>query len=75
VQADQTGKRLAEMIKGAEDKFGPCKIKVLRVSGMARAKETAEIIASHLPTVEFAEPDPLLNEGRLVWNESYRELW
>jgi broad specificity phosphatase PhoE len=55
------------MLKGAEEKFGPCNIKVLRVSGMARAKETAEIIASHLPTVEFAEPDLLLNEGRLVW--------
>jgi hypothetical protein len=59
------------MLKGAEEKFGPCKIKVLRVSGMTRAQETAEIIASHLPTVEFALPDPLLNEGRLVWNEPY----
>jgi broad specificity phosphatase PhoE len=29
-----------------------------------RAKETADIIAQHLPGVTYAEPDPLLNEGR-----------
>jgi serine/threonine-protein phosphatase PGAM5 len=29
-----------------------------------RAKETADIIAKHLPGVTYAEPDPLLNEGR-----------
>jgi hypothetical protein len=39
-QAELTGRRLAEMIAGAENNFGSCKIKVLRVSDMARAKET-----------------------------------
>ena len=63
-QADRTGKRIAEMIAGADDKFGPCRVKIVRVSGMKRAKETADIIASHLPGVDRAEPDGLLNEGR-----------
>lgn len=31
---------------------------------MARAKETADIIAKHLPGIHRHEPDPLLNEGR-----------
>ena len=31
---------------------------------MTRARETADIIASYLPAVEYVEPDPLLNEGR-----------
>jgi serine/threonine-protein phosphatase PGAM5 len=52
------------MLKGAEETLGPCKIKALRVSGMTRAKETADIIASFLPGVEYVEPDPLLSEGR-----------
>jgi serine/threonine-protein phosphatase PGAM5 len=65
-QADLTGKRIAEMIRGAENEsFGrPCHVKVLRVSDLLRAKETADIIAKHLPGVERAEPDALLNEGR-----------
>ncbi|CAB9502658.1 protein phosphatase PGAM5, mitochondrial [Seminavis robusta] len=64
-QANETGKRLAQMIRGAEgDPDSPCNIKIVRVSGMARAKETCDIIASHFPQVERAEPDPLLNEGR-----------
>lgn len=64
-QAELTGKRLAEMIQGINEQFGPCHVKVLRVSDMARAKETAEIIAKELPDwVERAEPDALLNEGR-----------
>lgn len=63
-QADYTGKRIAEMIKGIDEKFGPCNVKVLRVSDLARAKETADIIAAHLPDVERSDPDPLLNEGR-----------
>ena len=66
LQADYTGKRLAEMMKGAEEGFGPCKVKALRVFNMTRAKETAEIIASHLPGVTFLNPDPNLNEGRYV---------
>ena len=65
-QAHLTGKRIAEMMQGAEELFGPCKIKALRVSGLTRAIETAEIIASHLPGVEVEERDPMLNEGRCV---------
>lgn len=54
------------MIKGAEESFGsPCRVNVLRVSNLTRAKETASIIASYLPeTVHRTEPDPMLNEGR-----------
>lgn len=63
-QAELTGKRLSEILKGAEDEFGPCNILSLRVSDMTRAKETAEIISKYLPNVPFLEPDPLLNEGR-----------
>mmetsp|Transcript_10563 Transcript_10563/g.31121 ORF Transcript_10563/g.31121 Transcript_10563/m.31121 type:complete len:213 (-) Transcript_10563:73-711(-) len=65
-QADLTGKRLAEMVNGIEENenFGPCNVKVLHVSDMARAKETADIIAKHLPGVERSDPDPMLNEGR-----------
>ena len=63
-QAELTGKRIAEMIRGADESFGPCKVIVLRVSNLIRAKETADIIAKHLPGVERAAPDPLLNEGR-----------
>lgn len=63
-QAAITGQRLAEMLKGAQQDFGPCNITQLRVSNMTRAKETADIIASYLPTVPYNEPDPQLNEGR-----------
>eukprot|EP00978_Attheya_sp_CCMP212_P041373 scaffold236383_cov56-Attheya_sp.AAC.2 len=62
-QADHTGRRIAEIIKGVDEKCRPCNVKVLRVSDMARAKETADIIATHIPGVERADPDPLLNEG------------
>jgi len=69
-QADKTGERLAEIIRGIEEdeRFGPCNVKVIRVSNMARAKETANIIAKHLPDIERSEPDPLLNEGRPCHN-------
>jgi broad specificity phosphatase PhoE len=63
-QAHLTGKRIAEMMKGAEEKFGPCRIQTMRVSGLTRARETAAIIATHLPGVTLQEPDPILNEGR-----------
>ncbi|GKY92391.1 hypothetical protein MPSEU_000210000 [Mayamaea pseudoterrestris] len=63
-QAALTGKRLADMMAGAEDDFGPCNITHLRVSNMTRAKETADIIASYLPNVRFEDPDAQLNEGR-----------
>jgi serine/threonine-protein phosphatase PGAM5 len=39
-QADYTGKRLKEMLDGANAKYGACNIKVVRVSNMARAKES-----------------------------------
>eukprot|EP00527_Entomoneis_sp_CCMP2396_P000807 CAMPEP_0198137338 /NCGR_PEP_ID=MMETSP1443-20131203/855_1 /TAXON_ID=186043 /ORGANISM="Entomoneis sp., Strain CCMP2396" /LENGTH=346 /DNA_ID=CAMNT_0043798741 /DNA_START=15 /DNA_END=1055 /DNA_ORIENTATION=+ len=65
LQAERTGQRLAEMIKGSSDgKSKSCNVKVLRVSGMTRAIETADIISSYLPGVEYAKPDPILNEGR-----------
>ena len=69
-QAEKTGKRLAQIIQGIEedDRFGPCNVKCIRVSNMARAKETADIIAKHLPAIERSEPDPLLNEGRPCHN-------
>mmetsp|Transcript_115440 Transcript_115440/g.172476 ORF Transcript_115440/g.172476 Transcript_115440/m.172476 type:complete len:318 (-) Transcript_115440:41-994(-) len=63
-QADLTGRRLKVMMDGASEEFGPCNIKVVHVSNMARAKETADIIASHLPGVPRSEPNPNLNEGR-----------
>jgi len=44
--------------------FKPCPVGVIRMSGMTRAKETAEIIGQSLPdNIIRAEPDPLLNEG------------
>jgi len=64
-QAELTGQRLAKMLEGFDEKFGPCNIKTIRVSNMARAKETADIIAQSLPeTIHRAEPDANLNEGR-----------
>ena len=63
-QAEVTGRRIAELVKGVDEKFGPCRVKVLHVSNMARAKETADVIAQYLPTVERSDPDPLLNEGK-----------
>lgn len=64
-QAEKTGERLAEMMKGFSKEFGPCNITRLHVSNMARAKETANIIAKHLPSsVTISEPNPDLNEGR-----------
>lgn len=64
-QAELTGKRIAEMIKGFNQDFGPCNVTTIRVSDLTRAKETADIIAQHLPeSVKRATPDPILNEGR-----------
>jgi len=70
-QAALTGKRLGQLIRGVNEEFGPCKVKVLRVSDLARAKETADIIYDNMELdksdgemVEKADPDPLLNEGR-----------
>lgn len=70
-QAELTGKRLGILIRGVNEQFGPCRLKVVRVSDLARAKETADIIYDNMDldtfdgeTVEKAGPDPLLNEGR-----------
>lgn len=63
MQAELTGRRLAIMAQGVQDKFGPCNITVIRASGMTRAIETAEIISKHLPDVEMAKADPMLNEA------------
>jgi serine/threonine-protein phosphatase PGAM5 len=70
-QAALTGKRLGQLIRGVNEEFGPCKVKVVRVSDLARAKETADIIYDNMELEKFdgeavkkAEPDPLLNEGR-----------
>ncbi|KAG7362068.1 histidine phosphatase superfamily protein [Nitzschia inconspicua] len=71
LQAEYTGRRLREMIQGVQGTtdFTPCNIKIVRVSNMARAKETASIIMSQLPnSVQLAEPDPDLNEGRPAHN-------
>lgn len=63
-QADLTGERIKEMIQGIDPLFKAMPVATLFVSNMTRAKETAEIIANHLPDyVERADPDPLLNEG------------
>eukprot|EP00978_Attheya_sp_CCMP212_P030270 scaffold110664_cov47-Attheya_sp.AAC.2 len=62
-QAELTGQRLAQMCNGSEGLFASSKIRVLRVSDMTRAKETADIIAKYLPEVKRGDPDPLLNEG------------
>lgn len=67
-QAELTGQRLALMARGGlgminPEFAGPCHIKAIHVSDMARAKETAKIIASHLPGVKVSPPDPMLNEA------------
>lgn len=76
-QAELTGQRLARiMVANANlceagntmDTYsGPCRIKSIHASGMARAKETAFIIALQLKGSDsracVAEPDTLLNEA------------
>lgn len=67
-QAAHTGTRLGTYLRGINEQFGPCHVKVIRVSDLARAKETAEIIYENLGLenveIERAEPDSCLNEGR-----------
>jgi len=70
-QAELTGNRLGKIIHGVNEEFGPCRVKVVRVSDLARAKETADIIYDNMGldsadgnVIERAHPDPLLNEGR-----------
>jgi len=48
------------MMKGTSHKFGPCNVKVLHVSNMARAKETSNIIVSQLLTSQL-NPDMNIN--------------
>lgn len=67
LQAIRTGKRLKEMMEGAqhfdkEEFRGPCHIKAIHVSNMTRAKETAQLIAAEL-NMSVNTPDPDLNEG------------
>jgi serine/threonine-protein phosphatase PGAM5 len=67
-QAELTGQRLAEILKGVLEEEGrgrPCSMS-LRVSCLTRARETAAIIATFLPRlVTVVEAcDGLLNEGR-----------
>jgi serine/threonine-protein phosphatase PGAM5 len=67
-QAIKTGQRLAILARGGmggmDERFdAPCKIKAIHQSDMARAKETALLIASWLPDVPVVDPDPNLNEG------------
>lgn len=69
-QAELTGERIGKLIRGVNKEFGPCRVKVVRVSDLARAKETADLIYDNMDLenfdgeVEKADPDPLLNEGR-----------
>ena len=70
-QAELTGKRLGKLIRGVNEQFGPCRVKIIRVSNLARAKETADIIYENMDVSDVksevlvrADPDPLLNEGR-----------
>ena len=67
LQAIRTGKRLREMMNGSQafapSRFrGPCPISAIHVSGMTRARETAELIAAELG-LKVQEPDPDLNEA------------
>lgn len=67
-QAELTGQRLALMQRGGLGMINPefaggCHFKAIHVSDMTRAKETAKIIASHLPGVPLMPPDPMLNEA------------
>ncbi|KAL3774083.1 hypothetical protein ACHAW5_009545 [Stephanodiscus triporus] len=70
-QAELTGQRLGKLIRGVNEQFGPCRVRVVRVSDLARAKETADIIYESMDlervdgeNVIKAKPDPMLNEGR-----------
>jgi len=78
-QAHKTGERIAQLIHDLESSSShrpvssssPQKAKVvaLRVSNLTRAKETADIIAQHLPPSSWdrivrSDPDEDLNEGR-----------
>lgn len=67
LQAIRTGKRLQEIVEGSEvfakKKFrGKCFLRGIHVSGMTRARETAELIARELGR-EVNTPDPDLNEA------------
>lgn len=60
-QATATGDRLAQLLAN----HASSKNITLRVSDLQQAKETAQIVAQHLPsTAKLSAADPLLNEGR-----------
>jgi len=64
MQAELTGRRLAELTRKTLGGGDACPIKTLYCSDMTRAKETAAIIAKHLGDhVQMAMPDPNLNEA------------
>ena len=64
-QAKRTGERLAELLL----KNGQTDSVIMRVSNLARAKETADIIAPYLSSsVTQTPPDARLNEGRPCHN-------
>jgi serine/threonine-protein phosphatase PGAM5 len=69
-QAELTGARLAHMIGSDKESHNGCvKVKVVHVSDMARAKETADIIVDAIKQktgidLPRTEPNPDLNEGR-----------
>jgi serine/threonine-protein phosphatase PGAM5 len=73
-QAALTGQRIGQYIRGINKEFGPCNVRVVRVSALERAKETAAIVVENLGLdendggmeIELAEPDAMLNEGRYV---------
>ena len=68
-QSTATGKRLLRMVESLSPS-GPVHLKVLHVSDMTRAKETADLIALELlplnggKGIERTAPDRNLNEGR-----------
>lgn len=61
-QAELTGQRLAQLASTVNSD-GRSRIKAIHVSNLTRAKETAKIIAKHLPKVPLSAPDPILNEA------------
>ena len=68
VQAELTGLRLAKwgtstFQSNPKDKPKPIKIRNIYSSDVARARETAEIIAEQLPDAKLHAADPMLAEG------------
>ena len=64
-QAAQTGQQLAKFLAETPDSSRKLTIH-LRVSDMARARETAQIVSKYLPKAKFQAADATMNEGRYV---------